>query len=189
MTAHNGAAEGADLSASFAEGIRAYRAAMGMSQARFAEFMKEQGHNWRQTTVCRVESGEQPVTLREAATLSGVFGMPAFRPDSAAAVRHERSMRRMREWTDAYVDRYMLGVASPCQTLAARSGINHSSVRTWIHRARAAGFQTSLAAHEPRAVPWGPERSWTACTACHVEWPCQPVIDWRAAQAEKAGAR
>lgn len=50
----------------FGERMVAVRKLQGLSQENIAARMRERGHNWYQTTVSKVESGERPVTLQEA---------------------------------------------------------------------------------------------------------------------------
>ena len=38
--------------------------------------MRGRGFNWHQTTISRIERGEQPLTLTEAATLADIYDQP-----------------------------------------------------------------------------------------------------------------
>ena len=52
--------------------VRECRERLGWSQNYLAN---QVGGPWRQTTVVRVEAGEQPLKLTDAITLAGVFGL------------------------------------------------------------------------------------------------------------------
>ena len=60
----------------FGASVRARRQALGLSQSRLAELMREQGQtNWHQNTVSRLEKGERSViTLGDARALEGILG-------------------------------------------------------------------------------------------------------------------
>lgn len=60
----------------FGASVRARRQALGLSQSRLAELMREHGQtNWYQNTVSRLEKGERSViTLGDARALESILG-------------------------------------------------------------------------------------------------------------------
>lgn len=94
-----------DTDQRFAANFRAAREQAGLSQRQVADQMRERGLPWHQQTVYRLESGEQPVKLREAEHLAAIVGTEASaltRPtgvviaayDILAAARKVREQRR-----------------------------------------------------------------------------------------------
>ncbi len=59
----------------FAEGVRAMRQARGWSQAELAVRLGEYGFRMHQTTVAKLEAGERPIRINEAAALCTLFGV------------------------------------------------------------------------------------------------------------------
>lgn len=58
------------------ERVRALRHAGRYTQAGLAREMAERGFAWYPTTVARVEAGQRPVSLEEAAALTALFSVP-----------------------------------------------------------------------------------------------------------------
>ncbi|WP_432457936.1 helix-turn-helix transcriptional regulator [Cellulomonas iranensis] len=64
----------------FAMNLRALREALGINQSEFARRVTEAGlEGFHQTTVSRIEKGERPVRLGEAAIIAQVLGVPVDR--------------------------------------------------------------------------------------------------------------
>lgn len=61
--------------AAFVERLRALRESNGWSQSELARRAQEAGLSFHQPTVQRIESGERPLKLSEALTLSTLFGI------------------------------------------------------------------------------------------------------------------
>ena len=60
----------------FGERVKALRIERGWSQERLAQQMIAAGHRWRQNIVTRVEAGDRPIRVNEAATLARILGVP-----------------------------------------------------------------------------------------------------------------
>ena len=84
----------------FGASVRSRRQALGLSQNRLAELMREQGRKkWHQNTVSRLEKGERSViTLGDASALESILGPIT---DSPAA---ELSNKAKRFFVAAKVD-------------------------------------------------------------------------------------
>ena len=54
--------------------VRTLREQKGMPQAALARAMTQQGWQWHQSTVARIESGRQPLRLAEASALAQILG-------------------------------------------------------------------------------------------------------------------
>ena len=59
--------------------LRALREHQGMSQAVLAAAMRDRNWPWHQTTVARVEGGNQEVSIGEATDLARILGVPLDR--------------------------------------------------------------------------------------------------------------
>lgn len=55
---------------------REIRTIEGRSQESVVTAMRGRGFQWHQTTISRIERGEQPLTLAEAAALADIYGQP-----------------------------------------------------------------------------------------------------------------
>ncbi|MFA7510510.1 MAG: helix-turn-helix transcriptional regulator [Mycolicibacterium vanbaalenii] len=84
---------------SFAEQMKERRLAKGLSQTELAKVIARQGLKFHQTTVARIEDGEQPLKLVEALAIAGVLDLdlrqfvqvdPAIRFDQLANAMQER---------------------------------------------------------------------------------------------------
>ena len=92
-----------------AENLRALREHQGISQAALARRMKARGHPWHQATVHRVETGVQPVSLKEATGLAAILGVPLDRLTWAAGevadrLLAEAAIGRLREAAEEAAD-------------------------------------------------------------------------------------
>lgn len=83
----------------FAEQMKERRVAKGLSQTELAKVIARQGLRFHQTTVARIEEGEQPLKLVEALAIAGVLEMdlrqfvqvdPSTRFDQSASAMQER---------------------------------------------------------------------------------------------------
>ena len=63
----------------FAANLKAAREQAGLSQEAVAAQMREEGHNWRQQTVAKIENGTQAVKLGEAHSVAQIVGSTAER--------------------------------------------------------------------------------------------------------------
>lgn len=78
----------------FVEAMRSAREILGWSQGEFARRLKKAGlRNFHQTTVSRIEQGERPVRLAEAAIIARVLGQDL--DSMTAPPRKQRSAARV----------------------------------------------------------------------------------------------
>lgn len=64
-----------DTNAAFAEWLRTARIKGGLSQKKIADAMRAQGFDvFLQTTIAKIEAGDRPIRLDEAAALASLFG-------------------------------------------------------------------------------------------------------------------
>lgn len=64
----------ADTNDTFVAWLRKTREAAGLSQQKVADALKSQGFTFSQTQIAKIERGERPVRLDEAAAMAGLFG-------------------------------------------------------------------------------------------------------------------
>jgi transcriptional regulator with XRE-family HTH domain len=60
----------------FGYNLRKLRERAGMSEVALADAMREHGRPWHQSTVGRVQSGQQPAKYADAVALAAIFGVP-----------------------------------------------------------------------------------------------------------------
>jgi transcriptional regulator with XRE-family HTH domain len=60
----------------FSSPVRDLRTAADMTQTALAEAMQGRGFRWHQTTVHRIESGQQTLDIAEAAAIADLFAVP-----------------------------------------------------------------------------------------------------------------
>ncbi|MGX5356855.1 helix-turn-helix domain-containing protein [Kocuria sp. KH4] len=89
--------------------IRRAREARGLEQSQLSDLLRDEGVNWSQGTISRVEQGKRPVRLTEAGAVAGVLGLlvdelvpyrgVSIGRELQALLRHgERLQRRWEEW-------------------------------------------------------------------------------------------
>src|SRR5690606_13741207 len=64
-----------DVSAAFAEWLKAARREAGLSQREVAEAVAPNGFHWLQSKIAKIEGGELVPRLDESVALAGVFGV------------------------------------------------------------------------------------------------------------------
>jgi transcriptional regulator with XRE-family HTH domain len=119
------------------ENLRALRGRKGISQAAVADAMRDRGWPWHQTTVHRIESGQQMPGFGETVDLAHVLGVTTDRltwsgPEAAesgeVAIVHGRLREAWRE-TAAAAARLHAARSGAERTIAERQGSAYARVR------------------------------------------------------------
>src|SRR5580700_10570206 len=78
-----------------AANVRAYREAGGLSQEELAQRMTDRGFGFSQATIWKIESGQRPVKLSEAAALANALGILSlsFLLDDPESSRHQARLQ------------------------------------------------------------------------------------------------
>lgn len=88
-----------DSAQAFSSWLRAARTTAGVTQKQVSEEMRQRGFSFMQTTIAKIEYGERPVRIEEAAALVELFGTTldtalGLNPDHAAASLIDLANRR-----------------------------------------------------------------------------------------------
>lgn len=105
--------------------LRGFRERAGASQGELARRMKKAGHPWQQSTVARVEAGQQPLRTGELETLAAMFRVPVDRflwlhGQAAEQAIAEQAITRLREAAGEAAD-------AIARLHAARAGADHAA--------------------------------------------------------------
>jgi transcriptional regulator with XRE-family HTH domain len=119
------------------ENLRALRERKGMSQAALAKAMRERDWPWHQTTVHRVESGAQSLSIGEIVDAAYVLGVTTDRltwagPEASESALVAAAHGRLREaWQETAGAAARLHAARDAaeRTVAERGGSKYSRVR------------------------------------------------------------
>lgn len=100
--------EGAELDASFAENMTRLREAHGIRQSEMVQKLRERGWtNVHPTTIARIEKGERPVRLSEAAYIASVLNEDLYTmliaPDESEQLIEAREQYRALRQDQTYV--------------------------------------------------------------------------------------
>lgn len=99
------------LDQNIAANVREYRESRGLSQDELAQRMTDRGFGFSQATIWKIESGQRPVKLSEAAALANALEIPGFSAalgfllDEPETSRHRARLQFFhRKAHDAYED-------------------------------------------------------------------------------------
>lgn len=140
-----------EMSQAFAAWLRAARTAAGVTQKRVADDMTARGFSFIQTTVAKIEYGERPVRIEEAAALAGLFGATL---DAALGLNPSHA-------------------AAACIALAERRTKALALLRDQINAELATDYSTADEVVEEKATPEG-EATPADVTVYRAEYEHEP---------------